>query len=68
MAVSGAKKRIDTALEARNIAWGGEKSAMCMVTTSWTFPFRKRSEMNWWPRVGLSPTMSFPRAAGLASI
>jgi hypothetical protein len=81
MAVSGAKEKIDAAvqgwpgsrpnriaLEAQNIAWGDEKSATCMATVWWTFPFRRQSAMSWLPLVAPNPTTSFPRVAGSAFI
>jgi hypothetical protein len=77
MGVPRAKERIDaalegwsgsqpshTALEARNIAWGDEKSATCTVTAWWIFPFRRRFGMSWWQLVAPNHTTFSLRAAG----
>ncbi len=75
MPVSGAKERIDAALQgwsgitAQPHRFGGteyrlEKSVTCMVTAWWIFPFRRRSGMSWWSLVAPNHTTFCLRAAG----
>jgi len=77
MAVSGAKEKIDAALQGwpgitsqphrfggENTAWGDERSATCMATAWWTFPFRRQSAMSWLQLVAPNPTTYFLTVAG----